>query len=162
MCLKLNSGLTNDAYITGLKPTLEANGDLHLTYYRSDTDLYYFIFDWSTGTNKKSTEILQKLQKTDYNHVVFIGSSRQLTIGNSLNRYEGYLGASLKTINTPSGAVSIDFFAPGIWSIHDNKNCIVASGTKNHDIDFVATSAKMTTRDQTWWTNTLTGKAEAI
>ena len=162
MCLKLNSGLTNDAYITGLKPTLEANGDLHLTYFRSDTDLYYFIFDWKTGNNKKSTEILQKLKKTDYNHVVFIGSSRQLTIANSLNRYEGYLGASLKTINTPSGAVSRANFAPGIWSIHDNKNCNTASGIKNNDIDFATTGATMTTRDQTWRANTLAGKAESL
>ena len=147
VCLKLNSGLTNDAYITGLKPTLEANGDLHLTYYRSDTDLYYFIFNWSTGTNKKSTEILQKLQKTDYNHVVFIGSSRQTTRINSLNRYEGYLGASLKTISTPGGAVSRAFFAPGIWSIHDNKNCNTAVDSIHYDINFGAYGATMTTRD---------------
>ena len=69
----------------------------------------------------------------------------------------------MKTITTAAGTTSSrDFNAPGIWSLNENKNCIVASGTKNHDIDFVATSATMTTRDQTWRTNTLTGKAEAI
>ena len=114
-----------------------------------DDALYYFIFDWKTGDKKKSAKILDNLLKTEYIHVVFIGSSRQLTSANSLNRYEGYLGASLKTINTPSGAVSRAFFAPGIWSIHDNKNCNIANGKeyKESKIDFGATGATMTTRD---------------
>ena len=70
-----------------------------------------------------------------------------MTNKNSLNRYEGYLGASLKTINTPSSAVSRAFYAPGIWSIHDNKNCNTAVDDKESKIDFGATGATMTTRD---------------
>ena len=56
VCIKLidNKEFKDDAYITGLKPNLEANGDLHLTYKKSDDDLYYFIFDWTTGNDKKT------------------------------------------------------------------------------------------------------------
>ena len=69
----------------------------------------------------------------------------------------------MKTITTAAGTTSSrDFNAPGIWSLHENKNCIVASGAKNNDVDFVATGATMTPRDQTWRANTLTGKAEAL
>ena len=50
----------------------------------------------------------------------------------------------------------------GAYTNAENKNCIVASGAKNNDVDFVATGATMTPRDQTWRANTLTGKAEAL
>ena len=60
---------------------------------------------------------------------------------NNLNRYEGYMGASMKTITTSSGTYTKAFNAPGIWSIHDNKNCILASAAKNNNIEFASTGA---------------------
>jgi hypothetical protein len=47
---KDNSALKGDGYISGLKPTLEANGDLHMTFKKDDTDFYYFVFNWTTAT----------------------------------------------------------------------------------------------------------------
>ena len=38
------------SYITSLRPKLEANGDLHLTYADLEgCELWYFIFNWTTG-----------------------------------------------------------------------------------------------------------------
>ena len=78
ICIKIVAGRAfgAGAFITGLKSTLEANGDLHLTYLKHDSDLHYFIIDWTTGDMKKSTEVLQKLSKTDPVRVVFVGNSR--------------------------------------------------------------------------------------
>ena len=61
----------------------------------------------------------------------------------------------MKTITTSSGTYTKAFNAPGIWSIHDNKNCILASAAKNNNIEFASTGATMTTRSQSWRDNTL-------
>ena len=79
--------------VTGLRSTLEANGDLHGTFLASDSiDLYYFTFNW-TNAAQKAALILPGFVDIGYLHVVFIGNNRQVTSGPSaLNRYQGYFG----------------------------------------------------------------------
>ena len=76
VCIKIGTAIGSTGFITGLKPALETNGNLHLSYLKHDTDLYYFIIDWTTGAGKKSTEVLQKLSKINPVNVVFVGSSK--------------------------------------------------------------------------------------
>ena len=75
---------------------------------------------------------------------------------NSLNRYEGYVGTSTKSmLKNPTGDFSRTSNAPGIWSILDKKNCVLASAAKNNNLAFAAAGVVMTTRSQSWRDNTL-------
>ena len=151
------------SYITSLRPKLEANGDLHLTYADSrGEELWYFIFNWTSGSQSASRIYnifygqfyLEKLQ------AVFIGKDRQL-INNDLNRYQGYFGASKRDFNCLIGCSSTNRLAPGIWPILDKETC-EKFNTNSRSNSFSATNAYITVRSQSWRANTLAGKAVAI
>ena len=84
------SGGSDDSYFSGIKSTLEANGDLHMMYKKWDRATFYFVYDWTSNgqdANSMSTKVEEAPGEI---WSVFVGSQRE-TIG-GVNRYQGYIG----------------------------------------------------------------------